>query len=70
MNAGVATGFQFAPVDAAPLAGAIRRAAALKRDPAAWTAIQRQGMKADVSWDKSAEKYVELYRSLLLKRVA
>ena len=29
-----------------------------------------QGMKADVSWDKSAEKYVELYRLLLSKRAA
>ena len=34
LNAGVATGFQFTPVDAAPLAGAIRRAAALMRDRA------------------------------------
>jgi starch synthase len=65
LNAGVATGFQFAPVDAAPLAGAIRRATALKRDPAAWTAIQRQGMMADVSWDRSAALYADLYASLL-----
>ncbi len=65
MNAGVATGFQFAPVDAAPLAATIRRATALMRDKAAWTAIQRQGMKADVSWDRSAAAYADLYASLL-----
>ncbi|WP_297975822.1 glycogen synthase GlgA, partial [uncultured Amaricoccus sp.] len=65
LNAGAATGFQFTPVDAAPLAGAIRRAAALMRDKAAWSAIQRQGMKADVSWDRSAAAYADLYASLL-----
>jgi starch synthase len=65
LNAGAATGFQFTPVDAAPLAGAIRRAAALMRDRAAWTAIQRQGMKSDVSWDRSAAAYADLYASLL-----
>jgi starch synthase len=65
LNAGVATGFQFSPVDAAPLAGAIRRAAHLMRDPAAWAAIQRQGMQADVSWDRSAALYADLYASLL-----
>jgi starch synthase len=70
LNAGAATGFQFTPVDAAPLAGAIRRATALMRDPAAWKAIQRQGMKADVSWDRSAAAYADLYASLLPKGAA
>lgn len=65
LNAGVATGFQFTPVDAAPFAGAVRRAAALMRDRTAWSAIQRQGMKADVSWDRSAAAYAALYASLL-----
>ena len=65
LNAGVATGFQFTPVDAAPFAGAIRRATQLMRDPVAWAAIQRQGMKADVSWDRSAALYADLYSSLV-----
>ena len=65
LNAGAATGFQFTPVDAAPLAGAIRRATLLMRDRAAWTALQRQGMKSDVSWDRSAAAYADLYASLL-----
>ncbi len=65
LNAKAATGFQFAPVDAAPLAGAIRRATLLMRDRAAWTALQRQGMKSDVSWDRSAAAYADLYASLL-----
>jgi starch synthase len=65
LNAGVATGFQFTPVDAAPFAGAVRRAAALMREPATWAAIQKQGMKADVSWDRSAALYADLYSSLV-----
>jgi starch synthase len=65
LNAGAATGFQFTPIDAAPLAGAVRRATLLMRDKAGWTAIQRQGMKSDVSWDRSAALYADLYASLL-----
>jgi starch synthase len=33
-----------------------------------WTTIQRQGMKADVSWDRSAARYVDLYRMLVSKK--
>jgi starch synthase len=65
LNANAATGIQFTPVDVLPLAGAIRRAAHLMRDKATWTAIQRQGMNSDVSWDRSAARYAELYGSLL-----
>ena len=35
------------------------------RDQAAWTAIQKAGMKSDVSWDRSAAPYADLYASLL-----
>ena len=30
--------------------------------------MQKQGMKADVSWARSAARYVELYKSLIAKR--
>ena len=49
---------------------AIRRLVDAHASPAVWESLQRQGMKADVSWDKSAEKYIELYRSLLSRRAA
>lgn len=65
LNAGVATGFQFTPVDAAGLSSAVRRAVALFHSPKDWAAIQRQGSKADVSWDRSAALYAELYASLV-----
>ncbi|RUW71683.1 MULTISPECIES: glycogen synthase GlgA [unclassified Mesorhizobium] len=70
ISAGVATGFQFAPNNGGALVHAIHRLVSAHANPAVWSSIQRQGMKADVSWDRSAEKYVELYRLLLSKRVA
>ena len=69
LSAAVATGFQFAPNNAGDLLHAIRRLLQAYQNPVIWASIQRQGMKADVSWDRSAEKYVELYRSLLSKRL-
>ena len=27
--------------------------------------MQKQGMKADVSWDRSARRYADLYRELI-----
>ncbi|MEO5322114.1 glycogen synthase GlgA [Mesorhizobium sp. CC13] len=68
--AGVATGFQFAPENAGAFHHAILRANALHADPSTWAAIQKQGMKADVSWDRSARKYAALYGKLLSKRDA
>ncbi|MER9998772.1 glycogen synthase GlgA [Mesorhizobium sp. M0051] len=70
ISAGVATGFQFAPNNGGALLHAIRRLVDAHASPVVWESLQRQGMKADVSWDKSAEKYFELYRSLLSKRVS
>jgi starch synthase len=65
--AGVATGFQFAPESAAALGHAIRRMVSAHAEPTVWAAMQKQGMKADVSWDRSAQKYVQLYKSLIAK---
>lgn len=65
LSAGVATGFQFAPVDVASLISGVRRAVALWPDRKAWAGMQRQGMKADVSWDASAERYAALFAALM-----
>lgn len=68
IEAGVATGIQFAPADAAGLADGISRTIALFADAKAWTKMQRRAMKADVSWDRSARKYADLYAKLLGRR--
>ncbi|MBP7241189.1 glycogen synthase GlgA [Amaricoccus sp.] len=63
LNAGVATGLQFAPVDADALRAAVRRAIALHGTPH-WAAMQRAGMRSDVSWDRSAALYADVYRRI------
>ncbi|HEY0918105.1 glycogen synthase GlgA [Devosia sp.] len=65
LDAGVATGIVFAPATTAALLDAVRRAVDLYARPGLWLKMQRRGMKSDVSWDASAEKYAALYADLL-----
>ena len=67
LQAKVATGVQFAPVTEEGLLQAVRRAIRLFQDRKLWTQMQKQGMKSDVSWGKSAERYAALYSSLVSK---
>ncbi|MGV1828932.1 glycogen synthase GlgA [Agrobacterium vitis] len=67
LAAKAATGIQFAPVTVAGLRQAIRRAIRLFDDKKLWYQIQKQGMKADVSWTASAQRYVDVYNRLLGK---
>ncbi len=64
LAAGSATGVQFAPTTVTALQAALRRVAALYRDPAAWRRMQANGMAADVSWREPARLYAELFRGL------
>ncbi|MDI6026578.1 glycogen synthase GlgA [Corticibacterium sp. UT-5YL-CI-8] len=70
VTAGVATGFHFPPENADAFMYAIHRANALHADSLRWASLQRQGMKADVSWNNSAARYAALYRSLASRKVA
>lgn len=65
LGAKVATGLLFEPMRADALKDAIRRIVTLHGDRAAWTAMQRQAMRADVSWEKSAALYADLYAALI-----
>jgi len=67
LAAKVATGIQFAPVNEESMLQELRRAMHLYADQKVWTQLQKQGMKSDVSWEKSAERYVALYSSLVSK---
>ena len=62
-----ATGIKFVPGSADALRSAIRRATRLHRSAKIWSQLQKQGMKSDVSWGKSAERYAELYQRLVSK---
>ncbi len=65
LAAGVATGFLHAPNSGDALKAAISQAIELHADPAAWGLMQKRGMRADFSWDRSSIRYADLYRSLL-----
>jgi len=64
LAAGAGSGFQFLPVTATALDATIERVAALWRQPDVWRRLQRNAMKADVSWRRPAKQYAALYRSL------
>ena len=62
---GRGNGFKFRPYKAAAFLKAVREAVALFTDLKAWRKLMANGMKADFSWEQSARKYLELYKSLL-----
>ncbi len=65
VSAGSATGLHFAPGRGDSMLDALHRAVALHREPEQWQAMQKRGMKADVSWNRSAGRYAALYRAVL-----
>ncbi len=65
LAAGAATGVVFAPSDAQALRNAITRAVQLHGRGGTWQAMQKAGMRSDVSWSNSAARYTDLYRSLI-----
>ena len=58
------TGFKFKDYDSRELLKTIQRAVQTYRDQTAWRRIMKNGMGKDFSWETSAKKYVQLYRSL------
>ena len=68
LAAGVATGVQFAPVNAGMLDMALRRTVALYREPSIWHTLQENGMATEVSWRGPARQYAALYRDLVEAR--
>lgn len=65
ISARVATGFQFHPATAENLRLSIHRAFAAYHEPKKWARLQNQGMKANFSWERSAEQYAALYARLV-----
>ena len=65
LRAGVATGFQFSPVSAAPLADAVDRACDAFADRKLWSAMVRRAMRHPVGWGASAEAYAGIYSELI-----
>ncbi len=65
LAAGVATGLQFTPVNAAALELALIELCALYRRPGDWTQMQTNAMAQQVGWSTSAAAYAALYGSLI-----
>jgi starch synthase len=60
-----ATGFVFSPMTRQAFTAALSRALAAYRDKKIWRQLQKTGMAKDFSWDASAQRYIELYDSLV-----
>lgn len=69
ISAGVATGFTFDPGLGDSFKEAIGKARSAHADASLWTALQRQGMNADFSWNASARRYAALFRELAKARM-
>ena len=65
LRAGMATGFLFSPVSAAPLADAIDRACDAFADEELWSALVRRAMRHPVGWEASAPAYARTYSELI-----
>ena len=60
--ADVGTGIVFGPAQQAALEAGLQRAGTLWADQESWAAVQRNGMAANVGWERSAKLYAALYR--------
>jgi starch synthase len=43
----------------------VKEAVRLYQDSATWQVLMRNGMSEDFSWDRSAQRYLDLYQSIL-----
>ena len=58
-------GFVFKKYDKTDMMKEIKRAVKLFEDKKTWQKIMKAGMKLDFSWDVSAKRYIELYKTVL-----
>jgi starch synthase len=65
LDRGVATGLQFHPVSADPLAVALGRLCDLHAEPDTWAQMQANAMRQPVGWSSSARAYAALYRDAI-----
>lgn len=56
------TGFTFREFSELSFFGAVTRALEIYRSGTMWGGIVKRAMQADLSWDASAQKYIDLYQ--------
>jgi starch synthase len=62
---GEGTGFRFGPYEPKALLKAVTRAVRLYERTVSWDKAVANAMAVDFSWDRSASRYLDLYRSIL-----
>lgn len=62
---GTATGFAFEHANAGAFQWTIERALGMYRQPDQWRKVQSACVAQNFTWDRSAERYIDLYRSLV-----
>jgi starch synthase len=58
-------GFTFTPYDPWQFYAAVVRASETYRHPSLWTSLIRRAMSEDVSWSRSAQRYVQLFHTAI-----
>jgi starch synthase len=66
-SAGTGTGFKFTKYESAEMLKSLARAVKAFGDQTGWRKLMKNGMAKDFSWEASARKYIQLYRSLARK---
>jgi starch synthase len=61
---GTGNGFKFAAYTAAALLGAVKKAIRIYAQKPLWSKAVQNAMSSDFSWERSAQEYGLLYRSL------
>lgn len=62
---GEGTGFVFEKFSAPEMLKTIKEAVEMFQNKKVWQKIMKNGMKSDFSWQSSAKKYIELYKTVL-----
>lgn len=62
------TGFVFKNYSSRDFLAAIQRALEIYKNKALWRALMQNAMRQDFSWERQAEKYVELYSRAMQKK--
>jgi starch synthase len=65
---GGGTGFVFEDYSAPALVDCLRRALEVYGDRKRWKRLVQNGMKQDLSWERSAKEYVKVYRKAMRKK--
>jgi starch synthase len=60
------TGFVFEPYHAEPLLGAALRGMDCYANPDEWARMRRNAMGRDFSWERSVERYLDVYQRALV----